>query len=167
MPYLVPRSLRIAATLAALSACGEKAAKPDIPLPPPPEATPVAAVPIDSTPFVPALAVDLATSTKTPSGLYYKDRTVGTGAEAVAGKLLSVKYAGRLPDGTPFDSGTSDFHIGAHEAIEGWDVGIAGMKAGGKRQLIIPYTLGYGAAGRGPIPPYGTMVFEVELLAVK
>jgi hypothetical protein len=161
----IPRSIRLAASLI-LTACGDKTPKPDNPSPLP-EAVPVAAVPIETTPFVPALAVDLSASTKTPSGLYYRDLTVGTGAEAIPGKLLSVKYAGRLPNGTQFDAGTYDFHIGAREAIEGWDVGIAGMKVGGKRQLIIPYTLGYGAAGRGPIPPYGTMVFDVELLAVK
>lgn len=166
MRYPVPRTFLFAATLTVLSACGDKAAPPENP-PPPPEATPVAAVPIDSTTFAPALNVDLASTTKSPSGLYYKDRTVGTGAEAAAGKEVSVKYAGKLPDGTPFDAGTYNFRLGNREAIDGWDVGIAGMKVGGKRQLIVPHTLGYGAAGRGAIPPYGIMVFEVELLAVK
>ena len=164
MRYLLFRSIRLAGTLA-LTACGDQAAKRNNP--PPPEAVPVAAVPIESTTFAPALAVNLAASTKTPSGLYYRDLTVGTGAEAIAGKQLSVKYAGRLADGTQFDAGTYEFRIGAREAIDGWDVGIAGMKVGGKRQLIIPHTLGYGAAGRGPIPPYAVMVFDVELLGIK
>lgn len=166
MPCPVFRSLLITGTLVVLTACGDKAARPDNP-PPPPEAVPVTAVPIDSTTFAPALAVDLAASTKTPAGLYYRDLTVGSGAEATAGKEVSMKYAGRLANGAPFDAGTYDFRLGARQAIDGWDVGIPGMKVGGKRQLIIPHTLGYGAAGSGPIPPYAVMVFEVELLSVK
>jgi hypothetical protein len=81
MRYLLFRSIRLAGTLA-LTACGDQAAKRNNP--PPPEAVPVAAVPIESTTFAPALAVNLAASTKTPSGLYYRDLTVGTVAEAIA-----------------------------------------------------------------------------------
>jgi FKBP-type peptidyl-prolyl cis-trans isomerase len=109
-----------------------------------------------------------------PNGLKYQDLTVGTGAEATAGKKVSVHYTGWLTNGTKFDSSVDrgqpfQFTLGAHEVISGWDQGVAGMKVGGKRKLTIPPDLGYGAAGTpgGPIPPNATLVFDVELLDVK
>lgn len=101
------------------------------------------------------------------------DERVGTGAEAVAGKKVTVNYAGTLTDGTKFDSsydrGTPfSFNLGAGEVIAGWDQGVAGMKVGGKRKLTIPSTLAYGASGiPGAIPGGATLVFEVELLKVE
>jgi FKBP-type peptidyl-prolyl cis-trans isomerase len=102
-----------------------------------------------------------------------EDLMVGTGAEAVSGKTLSMHYVGTLLDGTKFDSsrdhGTPfEFTLGAGQVIKGWDQGIVGMKVGGKRKLTIPASLAYGVQGYPPvIPPNSTLVFEVELLGVK
>ena len=109
----------------------------------------------------------------TDSGVVEKtDLVVGTGAEAGAGDTLTVHYTGWLADGTKFDSsydrGTPyTFRLGAGSVIAGWDQGIPGMKVGGKRRLIIPPSLAYGASGRPPqIPGNSTLKFEVELLAI-
>ncbi len=119
-------------------------------------------VPIESTTFASSLGVDLAASTKTPSGLYYRDLRVGFGATLAAGTRVTAKYSGALANGTPFDAGTYPFTLGAGQVIQGWDIGLVGMKVGGNRQLIIPSTLGYGATGSGPIPPNAVLVFTVE-----
>lgn len=110
----------------------------------------------------------------TTSGLKYIDSVVGTGATAEKGKTVSVHYTGYLKDGTKFDSSLDrgqpfDFPLGGGRVIKGWDEGVAGMKIGGKRRLIIPSNLGYGAqgAGGGLIPPNAELTFDVELLAVK
>lgn len=121
---------------------------------------------------VPALA-------QTPKGLTVKDHKIGTGAEAVAGKNVTVHYTGWLfdaaaPDqkGKKFDSSRDRgdpfaFPLGAGRVIAGWDQGVAGMKVGGSRTLVIPPELGYGARGAGGvIPPNATLVFDVELLGV-
>jgi FKBP-type peptidyl-prolyl cis-trans isomerase len=109
--------------------------------------------------------------TMTPSGLGIEDVAVGTGVEAVPGKLVTVNYSGTLSDGKKFDSSydrgqPSQFVLGAGQVIQGWDEGVAGMKAGGKRKLTIPPELGYGNqnVGDGLIPPNSTLIFEVELL---
>jgi FKBP-type peptidyl-prolyl cis-trans isomerase len=109
----------------------------------------------------------------TDSGLQYQDLVVGTGAEAKAGDTVSVHYTGWLTDGTKFDSSVDrnqpfQFTLGKGNVIKGWDEGVAGMKVGGKRRLTIPPSLGYGASGAGGvIPPNATLIFEVELLAIK
>src|SRR5213083_666661 len=98
---------------------------------------------------------------------------VGDGAEAVAGKVVSVHYTGWLLNGTKFDSSVDrgqpfQFTLGAGQVIQGWDKGVDGMKVGGKRKLTIPSEMGYGARGAGGvIPPNATLVFEVELLGVR
>jgi FKBP-type peptidyl-prolyl cis-trans isomerase len=100
------------------------------------------------------------------------DLVVGTGAEAVAGKRVSVHYTGTLTNGSKFDSSLDrgkpfEFKLGAGQVIQGWDQGVACMKIGGKRKLTIPPELGYGARGAaGVIPPNATLIFEVELLGV-
>ena len=108
----------------------------------------------------------------TPDGLQYTDDQVGSGAEATPGKNVSVHYTGWLLDGTKFDSSRDrnqpfTFPLGAGRVIKGWDEGVAGMKVGGKRTLIIPPDLAYGSRATGPIPPNSTLKFEVELLDVK
>ncbi len=109
----------------------------------------------------------------TASGLQYEDITVGTGAEAKAGMSVEVHYVGTLTDGKKFDSSRDSgrkfsFPLGAGRVIKGWDEGVAGMKIGGVRKLIIPANLGYGASGAGGvIPPNATLLFEVELFSVK
>ena len=96
----------------------------------------------------------------------------GDGAEATAGKNVSVHYTGWLTDGTKFDSSVDrgrpfEFPLGAGRVIRGWDEGVAGMKIGEKRRLTIPSHMGYGARGAGGvIPPNATLVFEVELLGL-
>lgn len=122
---------------------------------------------IPTTTFAPKLAVDIATLTKMLSGVYYKDLVVGAGTELVVGKAASVNYVGTLPDGTQFDAGQYTFTPGAHRVIPGWEQGTPGMKVGGKRLLVIPSELGYGATGQGTIPPNAVLVFTVELLSVQ
>jgi FKBP-type peptidyl-prolyl cis-trans isomerase len=107
-----------------------------------------------------------------PTELTGMDAVVGTGDEAVAGKTVTVHYVGMLPDGTVFDASQSrgpfTFTLGAGQVIRGWDEGVAGMKVGGKRRLIIPPAYGYGAGGvPGAIPGNATLIFDVELLEVK
>jgi FKBP-type peptidyl-prolyl cis-trans isomerase len=108
----------------------------------------------------------------TASGLQYEDTVVGTGPEAVAGKGVEVHYTGTLDDGTKFDSSHDrnkpfSFRLGAKQVIAGWDEGVAGMKVGGKRKLLIPGNLAYGPRGiPGAIPPNARLTFVVELLRV-
>jgi FKBP-type peptidyl-prolyl cis-trans isomerase FkpA len=109
----------------------------------------------------------------TDSGLKYEDLVEGEGNLAEAGQTVSVHYTGWLTDGSKFDSSKDrnspfDFPLGKGHVIRGWDEGVQGMKIGGTRKLTIPPQLGYGAAGAGGvIPPNATLVFEVELLAIK
>jgi peptidylprolyl isomerase len=106
----------------------------------------------------------------TPSGLRYVDLVEGTGASPAAGDRVEVHYTGWLEDGKKFDSSVDRgqpfvFPLGAGRVIRGWDEGVASMKVGGRRRLIIPPQLGYGDRGAGRvIPPGATLVFEVELL---
>src|SRR5262249_21897158 len=114
-----------------------------------------------------------ATEVTMPDGLKYTDDVVGTGAEATTGKTAVVHYTGWLMDGTKFDSSLDrdqpfSLRLGGGRVIKGWDEGVAGMKVGGKRTLIIPPTLGYGSRGAGNvIPPNATLKFEVQLLDVR
>lgn len=107
-----------------------------------------------------------------PTTLTVRDEVVGTGAVAKPGDTVTVNYVGMLPDGTVFDASAKhgqafSFRLGAGQVIKGWDEGVAGMKVGGKRELIIPPDLGYGAQGAGGvIPPNATLIFEVELVKV-
>ena len=108
----------------------------------------------------------------TATGLQFEDTVVGTGPEAAAGKSVEVHYTGTLADGTKFDSSHDrkkpfSFRLGAGQVIKGWDEGVAGMKVGGTRKLVIPGSLAYGPRGiAGVIPPNAQLTFVVELLKV-
>jgi len=114
-----------------------------------------------------------STIVTTPSGLKYIDLKEGTGPTPQRGQRVKVHYTGTLKDGTKFDSSVDrgtpfEFVIGVGQVIRGWDEGVSTMKVGGKRTLIIPAELGYGAAGAGGvIPPNAELHFDVELLDVK
>ena len=109
----------------------------------------------------------------TPSGLKYVDLVVGTGAAVKTGDQIAVNYEGKLIDGTKFDSSYDRgqpivFVLGVGQVIKGWDEGLSTMKVGGKRKLIIPSQLGYGMQGQGDvIPANATLIFKVELVAIK
>ncbi|GJD79314.1 FKBP-type peptidyl-prolyl cis-trans isomerase [Methylobacterium gregans] len=115
--------------------------------------------------------------TTLPSGLKYKDEVVGTGPEPKTGQQVTVHYTGWLDQngkqGKKFDSSRDrgqpfSFQIGAGQVIRGWDEGVATMKAGGRRTLVIPPELGYGSRGAGGvIPPGATLIFDVELIGSK
>lgn len=109
----------------------------------------------------------------TTSGLKYIDLVVGKGISPTKGKKVKVHYTGTLENGTKFDSSVDRnqpfvFVIGEGQVIKGWDEGVMSMKVGGKRKLVIPSNLGYGARGAGGvIPPNATLLFDVELLEVQ
>ena len=122
----------------------------------------------------PSLApeVDLSVMTETASGLYVLDQEMGEGAVAEAGQLVTVHYTGWFLEGEKFDSSLDRgqpylFPLGQGQVIAGWDEGVAGMRVGGKRRLVIPPELAYGPNGRPGIPPNSTLVFDVELLGVE
>lgn len=104
-----------------------------------------------------------------PSGLRWKDLAPGAGASPKQGQQVVVHYTGRLTDGTVFDASRKHgdvfkFRLGQGDVIRGWDEGVASMKVGGVRRLVVPPALGYGSAGSGKIPPDSTLVFDIELL---
>ena len=121
--------------------------------------------------FAPSLHVNLAAMTRTASGLYYRDLAEGHGAQA-DGRTAVVHYTGWLANGKRFDTSRGGqpftFSVGAGEVIAGWDEGVAGMRVGGRRLLVVPPGLGYGAQGADDaIPPNATLVFDVELIDVR
>jgi peptidylprolyl isomerase len=135
-------------------------------------ATLVAALALPAT--ASAAPAPAAKSTTTPSGLHYTDLVVGKGAMPKPGQSVTVQYTGWLTNGTKFDSSRDrnepfTFVIGQGNVITGWDQGVATMRVGGRRRLRIPPELGYGpaGAGNGVIPPNATLIFDIELLAVK
>lgn len=146
---------------ALLVACGDQKSPPSTPDPD-----------IATMQFAQKLGVDPAAMTKSASGLLTRELVPGTGAEAQPGKEVTVHYTGWLPDGTKFDSSKDRnepfvFRLGAGMVIRGWDEGVAGMKVGGQRKLVIPPSLGYGSRGVDVIPPNSVLVFDVELLGVR
>lgn len=107
-----------------------------------------------------------------PSSVQTEDLVVGTGAVAANGNTVTVNYIGRLQNGAVFDDSYARnqpiaFRIGVGQVIRGFELGIVGMRVGGKRRITIPPELAYGSSGNGPVPPNATIVFDVELLAVQ
>ncbi len=105
------------------------------------------------------------------SGLRIIDIHVGTGAEAKLGDTITVQYTGYLADGTIFDGpaihgGPQQYQLAVGSLIQGWIDGVPGMKIGGKRRLVIPSALAYGASGKGQIPPNATLTFDIELVSI-
>ena len=173
------KSLILAAAVISLAACAKQAAMTDT-APATTSAESTAAAPAE-TPAAPAATEGSTMDTfsmptnleKTASGLQYTIDRAGTGAQPQAGQTVSVHYTGWLPDGTKFDSSRDrgapiEFPLGQGRVIKGWDEGIAAMKVGEKRTLVIPPDLGYGARGAGGvIPPNATLVFKVELVGAR
>jgi len=150
--------LRLALTLL-LAACGAESGTSEAPS-------------IESTTFAAALGVNLAASTRTGTGLYYRDVSVGTGATVTNGMSAAVRYTLWLANGNQVETNTTggapfSFTVGAGQVIAGWDQGIPGMKVGGSRQLIIPPSLGYGGTGQGPIPGNAILVFSVQVVSAQ
>lgn len=123
---------------------------------------------IETARYASSLDVDLDASTKLPSGLYYRDLVVGNGPRVTNSMNATVAYVlwttdGQKIEASPFGEPYT-FRVGARAVIPGWDYGIVGMNVGGKRQLIVPPELAYGANGQGPIGPNTILVFTVEVL---
>jgi FKBP-type peptidyl-prolyl cis-trans isomerase FkpA len=112
------------------------------------------------------------TQSQAMQNLKITDTVAGTGAVAAAGDTVNVLYTGKFDDGTVFDASSLHgnqpftFILGARQVIQGWDLGLVGMKVGGTRELTIPPELGYGSSGQGPIPPNATLHFTVKLLSI-
>jgi FKBP-type peptidyl-prolyl cis-trans isomerase FkpA len=120
--------------------------------------------------FTASLAVDIASSSRTESGVYYRDVRVGTGDEAAAADQVTITYAGYLKDGTLFDSRSTPTQLALGATVQGFRDGVVGMRVGGVRKIVIPSALAYGWQGRPdaspPIPRNATLVFDVELFVV-
>jgi peptidylprolyl isomerase len=121
--------------------------------------------------YAPSLGVNISQMTRISGALYIQDLVVGTGATAATGKAVSVTYTGWLVDGTQFDSNVgktpASFVLGTGQVIQGWELGLLGMRAGGKRRLVIGSDLAYGSSGYLDIRPNTTLVFDVQLLSVQ
>jgi peptidylprolyl isomerase len=134
--------------------------------------TPGAAPEISRTTFAPSLGVDLTAMRQTPRRVWIRDLRIGTGAQVGAGAQVAIHYVGALPDGKQFDAnGPAEqpfvFRINAGEVVPGFDEGVLGMRVGGRRQVIIPPALGYGAQGNGPVPGNAILVFTIDLVRVQ
>jgi FKBP-type peptidyl-prolyl cis-trans isomerase FkpA len=120
--------------------------------------------------FDPSLAVDISSSARTESGVYYRDVRVGTGDEAAAADQVTITYAGYLKDGTLFDSRSTPTQLSLAATVQGFRDGVVGMRAGGVRKLVIPSALAYNWRGNPDanprIPRNATLVFDVELFVV-
>ncbi len=155
-----PVTLAIAAFAALLAACASSGGP-----------APVAR-PMESIPFASTLNVELAKMTKTASGLYYRDLEEGTGP-IIRGKMdVKVHYTGWLTNGVKFDGNASDdppitIPLGRGRVLKAWDEGLLGMRVGGRRQLVVPPSLGYGSDRAGLIPPDATLVFDIRVVSAK
>jgi FKBP-type peptidyl-prolyl cis-trans isomerase len=152
----------------AIVSCGRAASSTTTVAPTPaPTAAPDDASEIGRTKFDPALGIHLDSMTQRASGLYVQDLAHGTGAVAARGKSVVVRYTGWLSTGKQFDSGEITVTLGSNKTIRAWEEGLLGMRVGGKRRLVVPPNLGYGARGAGDqIPANSVLVFEMEALSV-
>ena len=145
--------------MALLSACGTDSTAPNIPSNPSVET------------YAASLGVNIATMTKKSDNLYVQDLVVGTGAEAHQRSPHSRDVHRLARERQPLRHerwwNAVQLYAGAGQVISGWDLGVVGMKVGGKRKLVIGSALGYSNQGQGPIPPNATLVFDVELLGVQ
>ncbi len=132
---------------------------------------PTGPTPIEQEEFAPALSVNLSEMTRTNSGLYLQDLSIGSGEVAEPGRTVRVHYTGWLVDGWEFDTsldeGPIEFTLGTGLVIAGWDEGLQGMRVGGTRKLVIPSHLAYGKKGSRSIPRHATLVFDVALVGVE
>lgn len=121
--------------------------------------------------YHPDLQVDVTEMIHRASGLLYQDLVTGSGPPLANGRTAVVRYSVWLHNGVLIESNRDlepfAFRVGAGDVIEGWDEGLVGMQAGGKRKLVVPYKLGYGETGSGDVPPYATLVFDIELLEIR
>ena len=131
-----------------------------------PSPTPVASD-IERTTFAPSLGVHLEAMSRRPSGLYVQDLATGTGAVVTRGRTAVVRYAGWLPSGEEIDSGEISVSVGSRQTIPAWEEALLGMRVGGKRRIVTPPNLAYGASGAGKIPPNAVLVFEMEVTGVE
>lgn len=120
--------------------------------------------------LAPILGVREGSLRRTPRGVFYDEVLVGDGAEVRPGDSVAVHFVGYLADGTPVTKSSKEpfrFRLGTGRVVDGWEDGLPGMRVGGRRMLVIPAVLGYGAKGSGPIPPNATLVFDVMVVERK
>ena len=160
-----PRRIVITVVVAAVMACGGGTSASTVPVPAS-NPRPVAGD-VERTEFNPSLNIHLDSMTRRASGLYVQDLVAGNGAVAARERTVVVRYTGWLPNGKQFDAGEISVTLGSNKTIRAWEEGLLGMRVGGRRRLVVPPTLAYGARGAGnDIPPNAVLVFEMELRSV-
>ena len=121
---------------------------------------------IELTKFASELNVHLDSMVRRTSGLYVQDQQMGTGAVATRGRTVVVRYSGFLADGKMFDSGEATVTLGSNKTIRAWEEGLLGMRVGGRRRIVVPPAMGYGARGSGDvIPPNAVLVSDMEMMS--
>ena len=140
------------AGIGVLGACGNDPAEPEVEF-----------QVIEEVAFDPSLNIDLAAMTKLPEGVYIQDLVVGDGPGLAEGDSAWVYYELRLSNAAPIGNGVFGYHVGVTDLIEGWDLGVAGMMAGGTRIMLVPPELGYAERGQGAVPPGAVLHFRIDL----